>query len=136
MKKVLVLIVLVALFLPGCAIFRDKDMEEKVDVLDKRVTSVEKRQASLEVQVEEEEYVTAVKAGSTTSESSASISMSKKQIQMDLKNAGYYDAAIDGKIGAKSQKAIRDFQADHGLKVDGIVGPRTKKELIEYLDIK
>lgn len=31
----------------------------------------------------------------------------------------------DGKFGAKTEAAVKAFQKDHGLKVDGIVGPMT-----------
>ena len=55
---------------------------------------------------------------------------------MALANAGYYDGKIDGKIGSVSTKAIKEFQKDNGLKVDGIVGGQTWAKLSEYLDIK
>ena len=32
---------------------------------------------------------------------------------------------IDGMFGSKTEAAVRAFQQDEGLKVDGIVGPRT-----------
>ena len=38
--------------------------------------------------------------------------MTSKNIQIALSNAGYYNGSIDGKIGPKSQKAIREFQAE------------------------
>src|SRR3989338_661997 len=52
-----------------------------------------------------------------------------KDIQITLKNAGYYTGAIDGKIGPKTKRAIEEFQAAKGLKVDGKVGPKTWNEL-------
>lgn len=55
-------------------------------------------------------------------------------IQRALKSAGYYNGAIDGKIGSGSKQAIRDFQKDHQLKVDGIIGKRTWEELKNYLN--
>ncbi len=57
-----------------------------------------------------------------------------KQIQAALKKAGYYNAKIDGKIGPKSQQAIRDFQRDNRLKVDGKVGKRTWSKLKKHLN--
>jgi len=52
-----------------------------------------------------------------------------KAIQKKLKNLGYYYAGIDGIIGSKSKTAIKNFQRDYGLTVDGIVGPQTLKAL-------
>ena len=52
-----------------------------------------------------------------------------KQVQQKLKDLGYYKGAIDGIIGKQSKTAIRNFQRDYGLTVDGIVGPKTLKAL-------
>ncbi len=56
-----------------------------------------------------------------------------KDIQLALKNAGVYSGPVDGTIGPKSKKAIRDFQTQNGLNADGKVGPRTWKKLSEHL---
>lgn len=58
----------------------------------------------------------------------------KKQIQMALKNAGFYKGPIDGNIGAKTRQAIKEFQTANGLKADGIVGRRTWEKLNKYLN--
>ena len=52
-----------------------------------------------------------------------------KQVQQKLKDLGYYTGAIDGIIGTKSKTAIKNFQRDKGLVVDGIVGPKTLSAL-------
>ena len=57
-----------------------------------------------------------------------------QKIQTALKNAGYYTAEIDGKMGPLTKKAIRDFQRDNNLQVDGKVGPRTWGKLSHYLN--
>jgi hypothetical protein len=57
-----------------------------------------------------------------------------KEIQLALKNAGFYAGAVDGKIGPKSQQAIVDFQKANGLTADGKVGPRTWAALSRYLN--
>ena len=62
------------------------------------------------------------------------VAASPKQVQTALKSAGYYTGSIDGKIGGGSKKAIKDFQKDHQLKSDGVVGKRTWQELKNYLD--
>lgn len=60
--------------------------------------------------------------------------MTSKQIQKALKNAGFYDGLIDGKIGKKTTQAIKDFQKSKGLTADGVVGKKTRAELSAYLD--
>lgn len=61
------------------------------------------------------------------------VQLSPKQIQRALKNAGFYQGPIDGKIGPKTKEAIVKFQKAKGLKVDGIVGKKTSAELNKYL---
>lgn len=56
-----------------------------------------------------------------------------KDIQTALKAAGFYAGAVDGKIGPKTKKAIVEFQRAKGLKADGKVGPKTWAELEKYL---
>lgn len=60
---------------------------------------------------------------------SSSSSYSATAIQQKLKNLGYYTGSIDGILGTKSVNAIRNFQRDYGLTVDGIVGPKTASAL-------
>lgn len=59
--------------------------------------------------------------------------LTAKQIQMALKNAGFYKGSIDAKIGPKTKEAIMAFQKAHGLKVDGVAGKKTLQELKKYL---
>jgi len=63
----------------------------------------------------------------------APIELSAKQIQKALKSAGFYQGAVDGKIGPMTKDAIIKFQKAHNLKADGIVGKRTSTELNKYL---
>lgn len=53
-----------------------------------------------------------------------------KYLQKLLIKNGYTISA-DGDFGPKTDKAVRDFQKSKGLKVDGIVGPATIKQLEE-----
>ncbi len=46
-------------------------------------------------------------------------------IQTALKKLEYYSAQVTGRFGAKTEQAVKDFQRDHGLTADGIVGPKT-----------
>ncbi len=64
----------------------------------------------------------------------AAIKPTTKQIQQALKNAGFYNSKIDGDIGPRTKKSIEDFQSKMGLKVDGKVGAKTWKVLAGYLN--
>lgn len=48
---------------------------------------------------------------------------SVSQLQEEL--GGYYNYAVDGIYGPITEKAVRAFQADNGLSVDGIAGKNT-----------
>lgn len=56
-----------------------------------------------------------------------------KQIQSALTRAKFYHGKIDGIMGAKTKKAIKDFQRSKGLKIDGVVGPKTWEKLKKHL---
>lgn len=58
----------------------------------------------------------------------------KKEIQQALKNAGFYQGAVDGKLGPKTREAIKEFQRTNGVKADGVVGKRTWEKLAPYLE--
>ncbi|MBF0384716.1 MAG: peptidoglycan-binding protein [Candidatus Omnitrophica bacterium] len=55
------------------------------------------------------------------------------QLQQALKNAGLYKGKLDGKIGPKTLEAIKLFQTNKGLKVDGEIGRDTWEKLKSYL---
>jgi peptidoglycan hydrolase-like protein with peptidoglycan-binding domain len=48
-----------------------------------------------------------------------------KEIQLKLKELALYDAPADGVFGPKTEMAVKAFQSDNNLMVDGIVGPQT-----------
>ncbi|MBF0489266.1 MAG: peptidoglycan-binding protein [Candidatus Omnitrophica bacterium] len=50
-------------------------------------------------------------------------------IQKALKNAGNYTGKIDGKLGAGTKLAIVEFQKEHHLAADGVLGKKTWKLL-------
>ena len=51
--------------------------------------------------------------------------------QTELINRGYDLGSwgADGNFGKQTEKAVKQFQQDHGLKVDGIIGPNTWEAL-------
>lgn len=50
-------------------------------------------------------------------------------VQNKLAHLGYYQGGVNGVYGAASKQAVIRFQADYGLKPDGIVGPLTAQRL-------
>lgn len=46
------------------------------------------------------------------------------QVQQELANAGYYQGAIDGVIGNGTRSAIRRYERENGLRVDGRIDDR------------
>lgn len=51
------------------------------------------------------------------------------ELQGRLKYLDYYRGKVDGKFGAQTDRAVKDFQYRFGMKVDGEVGARTKLKL-------
>lgn len=47
------------------------------------------------------------------------------QVQADLKKLGYYNGPVDGSPNTKTKAALRKFQSDSGIAVDGKYGPMT-----------
>lgn len=52
------------------------------------------------------------------------------QKQCLLLYLGYYTGQIDGKWGAKSIAATKEFQDDNGLDVDGVFGEKTEEVIV------
>lgn len=51
-------------------------------------------------------------------------------LQEILKARGLYNGALDKSFGNQCRAAVLTYQKQRGLKVDGIVGPATWKDLI------
>ena len=132
MKRIILLITILSFCMTGCSTFAAKDIKN----LKSRVSALEEKQDAMQTSAKPSTtnvtYVSEVDVEEISFTGDAE-SMTKKDVQAALKKAGYYDGPVDGKLGTKSRKAIRDFQSDNGLKVDGIVGPQTKKALLRYL---
>ena len=52
-----------------------------------------------------------------------------KEIQRGLKRRGYDPGPVDGLLGRRTARALRKFQADHGLAVTGMPS-RTDYEML------
>ena len=55
-----------------------------------------------------------------------------QRVQSALNRAGA-SLTVDGKYGTKTEQAVKNFQEDNGLTVDGICGPTTWGALGMYL---
>jgi len=134
-KKVLLLGLAAAFIisLNGCASSRNKDLE--IQGLKNQVTALESQTPAKTEEVVIEP-VSVVDMGSLDKTGETKERPSARQIQAALKNAGYYEGVIDGKISRQSRQAIRDFQKANNLSVDGKVGKKTWAALKEYLQKK
>ena len=52
-------------------------------------------------------------------------------LQAILAARNYYTGPIDGKFGKDLDTAVREFQKDHSLAVDGVCGPITWRKILE-----
>jgi len=55
-----------------------------------------------------------------------------EQLEVALKEAGYFSGDVDGEFDAALSDAVEAFQKDKSLGVDGMAGPATMKELGLY----
>ena len=56
------------------------------------------------------------------------------ELQENLLQLGYYKGTPDGRFGDGTMLAVKKFQKDHKLKVDGIVGWNTYNKIQMLLD--
>ncbi|EST56239.1 SleB protein [Brevibacillus panacihumi W25] len=52
-----------------------------------------------------------------------------REMQGRLKLLGFYTGKVDGVFGWRSYWALRNFQYEFGMNVDGVLGPKTKLKL-------
>lgn len=149
-KEFFVYLVLAVFFVSavsGCSSVPKKVKDEmtgiksKVDTLESRVESVENKQAEVErITAEQGQVVEDMKAArehqvKTNISVKPKSSKSRediKDIQLCLKNAGFYEGDIDGIKGKKTVNAIKEFQKANGLREDGVVGKKTWEALSKY----
>lgn len=131
--------------LAGCATTQTgqsaSDLQLRVGELEKEIESKDAEIKDLKYTLKDVSYeLDRAKAqrsggGSVSKMSSAKndnilrVNVSAEKLQQALKTAGYYDGAIDGKLGNRTKVAVSKFQKDHGLKADGVVGEKTWSEL-------
>ncbi len=60
------------------------------------------------------------------------VDISISDVQIGLKNAGFYMGKIDGKPGPMTKEGVKKFQKANGLGVDGVIGNQTWSKLKDY----
>jgi peptidoglycan hydrolase-like protein with peptidoglycan-binding domain len=56
-----------------------------------------------------------------------------KQLQQFLRDNNFGSLEIDGDFGPLTEAAVKKYQSDRGLVVDGIVGPATWARILHEL---
>ena len=130
----------------GCAGMRTsqelKRLQSQVGLLDERVAQLEHGSAGWQAaepmpEPAAQALMTSPAApkkaeGSAKSAAVSSIKPTTREIQESLKNAGFYQGAVDGKMGPATREAVKEFQRVHGLTDDGVVGKKTWAKLSAY----
>lgn len=59
-----------------------------------------------------------------------------KPLQIELKKLNYYHYHIDGDFGRLTNQAVKEFQKDHSLSVNGIVDANTRQTLSKVKELE
>ena len=89
------------------------------------LTQLEETRRTKEILQSKKEYVSRARDTRKNDSSKAEFRPTTKEIQLALKNAGFDPGSLDGKMGARTRQAVKDFQKSKGLVPDGVVGPKT-----------
>ena len=152
-------VVILTFFLAGCTNtqpastltqlqFQVAQLEKKLDDRDQEIADLKYQMDELNTRISKPDQTSGTSFKETLSPAAADssdaasvkkegiirVEASIEDVQSALKKAGCYDGEIDGKIGNKTKAAIEQFQKDRGLKIDGVVGEKTWKELKTYLN--
>ena len=125
-------------------------LQSQVGMLDERVAQLERASgvsggplsaaSSSETPVAEESTPAQAERGPAGKEAPAantasSLKPSTREVQQALKNAGFYQGSLDGKMGPSTRDAVKEFQRVHGLSDDGVVGKRTWAKLRGFANL-
>lgn len=145
----LVGMMLIVGLLSGCAGMKSSQgsarLQSQIGLLDERVSQLE-RSAGLGLSaapIAEPMFDggtssgggSARKSHSTPTPSASYVKPSTREIQQALKNAGFYQGSVDGKMGPVTREAVKEFQRVHGLTDDGVIGRKTWAKLKAYADL-
>ncbi|HLD69208.1 MAG TPA: peptidoglycan-binding protein [Candidatus Omnitrophota bacterium] len=137
--------------LAGCATTRKEaagdpmqmritQLEEQLQQKDDEINDLKDQMQGLSEDVKKKDSYSRRSGGSATSNFSYKkdgilrVDVNPDQVQLALKNAGYYNGPVDGKIGEKTKRAVAEFQKAHNLNADGVIGKKTWNVLKTYLN--
>ncbi|NTV29181.1 MAG: hypothetical protein HGA80_03765 [Candidatus Omnitrophica bacterium] len=150
------MVIMAAVLVSGCATTSSKPqavnpLQTQVTELQQRVEDQEKEIVDLKYEVKEISSKSEARQVVTLEESPVEapkkpvvskgdgmyadlikVDVSGVELQKALKGAGVYEGKLDGKIGPRTKTAIMEFQRQHNLKADGVVGAKTWNELKQY----
>ena len=121
---------------------RVSDLEKKIEEKDSEIVDLQYQVKDLNGKVATKDSsdsstdeTTSVKVSksSASTDETIRVNASVEDIQTALKNAGNYTGKIDGKFGTGTKLAIVEFQKEHHLTADGILGKKTWKTLKSFL---
>ena len=129
--------------LSGCATLGKNDglsnqgLRNKISALEAQLNEKDNQINSLKESMAETEQRANLSVQNTTQNNNeVKQRIDAKMIQTALKNAGYFQDEVDGKMGQKTRLAVKEFQKANNLHVDGRVGKNTWMVLKEYLEKK
>jgi len=143
------LVLPVLMLLAGCATTRSNSqvtqLQMRVNELERQVDDKDEEIKNLNYQLKDVAYESDKSRSRKSQIDSSSVSeadigdiirvgVGPDKVQLALKNAGYYQGPVDGKVGNKTKKAISAFQKDNNLKADGVVGKQTWATLKTHLN--
>ncbi|MFA5090582.1 MAG: peptidoglycan-binding protein [Candidatus Omnitrophota bacterium] len=129
MRLVLMLVLGSVLIISGCATTAKVNSEARIQELQAKIGSLEG-----ELKQQQEENLDMRKQLDEAKVQPIRMP-NGKEIQIALKNAGFYSGIVDGDIGPETKEAIKKFQEANKLNPDGVIGSRTWSLLIKYLEV-
>jgi len=130
------LVVALVLALSGCAATKkDVSTAQSGQELQARVADLEAQLKDKDSQIQDlQSKLARTQKGVVVTPAVDFSKATPKQIQAALKNAGFYNGTIDGKVGKVTKDAIKEFQKANGLNPDGVIGKQTWAKLSQFLN--